>query len=260
MTHINDSKEVNSVERHISNEEFQSGSNLSFDNRNSSNLPPIKFEINMHNSKGQFNQFLNFVEKVMKDKDSKDLSSEALNELKSWFPFLNNNMTVYLNIDLYVNNEEKKAHDIVQKPLSIPNIKFPTPLPRSSAGIKEISQNSINELGEEKINDKTGITPKKLFIPCIKKAMNVETQKPLKSEENTSHINGQQDVELDNLYLSNLLKKRNVEDNDIIRTMPNRPFKSDDLMEIDCGKHSNELSYLAVVLFEVNALLLALVD
>lgn len=236
MTHITNFKELQDYQRYNNVRNIEYDNNNSINNQDSLSAAPVKLEINMNNTDGQFSQLLNFVEKVIKDKESNNLSNEAIDDLKNWFPFLKNNMTVYLNIDLYVNEEEKKDQDTKEKPVSSFPIKFPTPLPRSSAAGKPPIIEALKPDAEE-INNKTGITPKKLFIPCIKKPIKLETNKLIQPSINKNNVNEKIDVELDNLYLSSLLKKRNMEQTDIIRTATHKSFKSDDLNEKMISNH-----------------------
>lgn len=188
---------------------------------------PIKLEIDPQKSKDQFNHFLNFVEKVTKDKDARNLSQEAIQELKNWFPFIKNDMTVFLNIDLYLEDQQQTEPDVPTKLPNIQKVLFPTPLPRK---VSEPTQQAV-DMTESSVEEqlKSDTTPEKLFIPGVKKYSELELSKPFEVNLNKRNISNKLDVEVDNMFLSNLLKKRNGDDHNVVRTYITKSFKPDDL-------------------------------
>lgn len=236
MSHSADSKAtviLNNFENPIKN---VSDCQSLTDHQNTISPQPLKLEMNVNAENGKFHQFMDFVERVMIDKNSNQPSDEVQDELINWFPFVNKNMTVFLNIDLHFKTETGYKVDTLEKTLAIPKIKFPEPLARFSPASKEPNPIPIdNEIMVEDI--KTKIAPKKLFIPGFKNKLESEINKPFESSSQIRNIQNNPDIELDNLYLSTLLRKKNGDLPDVTRITVNRHFRPDEINERLISNH-----------------------
>lgn len=206
------------------------------DHQNTTLTPPLKLEMNINSENGKFDQFMDFVERVKGEKNSKEISDEIQNELRNWFPFVNKNMTVYLNIELYVKNDSAFKGNTVEKTLTIPKMKFPEPLARFSPINNKHDPITIDKQifieGKE-----TEIVPKKLFIPGFKQKIDSKANNSFESSNKKKNIKNILDIELDNIHLSTLLRKKNGDLPDVTRIAANRQFRPNELNEKLISNH-----------------------
>lgn len=203
------------------------------DHQNAVSTSPVKFEIDFDQN-GRFGQFLDFVERAMSQKRSNEMSTEIQTELQTWFPFINSNMTVFLNVDIHV-KENAEKNKTLEKPQCEQKIILPKPLPRSFADNPDFK----TKFSDGKSNifmPEIQMPTAKMFIPTSRAILDTQQISSCELEPNKKNTTITRDVELDNLYLSGLLRKR--EDGpQISRTAIYRPLKLDDLNERLISNH-----------------------
>lgn len=174
----------------------------------------------------RFNNFLNFVERAMTNKNKESLSEEIQRDMKTWFPFLEKNMTVFLNIDFHVQQKpaEQKVEPIVPQ-LIIPKLVFPRPAPRPApASLSAVRSPSLDSI-EKRTNAadiKTEFVPRKLFISGFKSQRDSPKADLFKPDPDAQNKRRESDIGLDSIYLSGLLKKRNGDDIELANTAASR--------------------------------------
>lgn len=213
---------------------------------NAVRTPPLKLDVDIAEN-DRFTQFLDFVDRAISQKRDNEMSADVQKELRKWFPFVSDSMTVFLNVDVHVRVEQKEDVRVLEKPQSVKKIKFPEPAPRSLPEVEPPAPKSELEPEPEPVIEPIVVLPpvvvapppepvKSLFIPALKPRLDVQQIAPWEATSDKRNTPIAMDIGLDNLFLSNLLKKRS-DAPQIARTSTQRPLRLDDLNERLISNH-----------------------
>lgn len=189
---------------------------------------PLRRDADLDFEDGQFGHFLNFLERATAARDSGCLSEGLQREMRLWFPFVDERMTLYLNIDLRVGKPEVEETQVAPvRHLIVPRVSVPRPLPRIVMPLHNKSVNPLDSPVVQK-NIKTEFVQNKLCVPVFKNMTIAEIKHPFKSTIPVQQKNTCSEVRTDSLYLNDLLKKRDDAALELIRSK-NRQMSPDTL-------------------------------
>ena len=204
------------------------------DHPNAVRTPPLKLDIDIDEN-DRFTRFLDFVDRAMSQKLEKEMSPDVQQELRRWFPFVGDNMTVFLNVDVHVKANRKEDARVIEKAQPLKRVKFPEPVPRTLPEVEAPEPQPVFT-PPQVVNTVEPVPVKSLFIPALRAKQDVQLITPAEPGCDKKNTPSTRDIGLDNLYLCNLLKKRN-DAPQVARTASPRPLRLDDLNERLISNH-----------------------